>query len=161
MYYRFPSFRPNPPSETKTAQECLTEILSKCDQRQRFGTSHTETTMPSSKGRPTDPELREEVKEEVKKGSKGMLLEPWTLPVHSSVRPEGPSRAGNKRLSGRLLLTTVSLGGGTGSWSAWKASEMARRYEARGGDYEDTGENKNKAQKGPPEKKSSGGSKKK
>jgi hypothetical protein len=117
--------------------------------------------MPSSKGRPTDPELREEVKEEVKKGSKGMLLEPWTLPVHSSVRPEGPSRAGNKRLSGRLLLTTVSLGGGTGSWSAWKASEMARRYEARGGDYEDTGENKNKAQKGPPEKKSSGGSKKK
>ena len=30
---------------------------------------------------------------------------------------------------------------------------MAKRYEARGGDYEDTGENKNKAQKGAPEKK--------
>lgn len=47
----------------------------------------------------------------------------------------------------------VTSGGGAGSWSAWKAGEMARRYEARGGDYEDTGDNKNKAQKGAPEKK--------
>jgi len=30
---------------------------------------------------------------------------------------------------------------------------MARRYEERGGDYKDTGDNKNKAQKGEPEKK--------
>lgn len=37
---------------------------------------------------------------------------------------------------------------------------MAKRYEARGGDYEDTGENKNKAQPGPPEKKSGGAKKK-
>jgi len=70
--------------------------------------------MPSSKGEPTDPELREEVKNEVKAEEKG---------------------------------------GGKGSWSAWKAGEMARRYEDRGGDYEDTGDNKNKAQKGVPEKK--------
>jgi hypothetical protein len=47
----------------------------------------------------------------------------------------------------------LSVGGGPGSWSAWKAGEMARRYEARGGDYEDTGYNKNKAKKGEPEKK--------
>lgn len=45
------------------------------------------------------------------------------------------------------------LGGGAGKWSAWKAGEMARRYEAQGGDYKDTGDNKNKAQKGEPEKK--------
>jgi len=44
-------------------------------------------------------------------------------------------------------------GGGKGSWSAWKAGEMARRYEDRGGDYEDTPGSKNKAQKGPPEEK--------
>lgn len=44
-------------------------------------------------------------------------------------------------------------GGGKGSWSAWKAGELARRYEAEGGDYKDTGDNKNKAQKGEPEKK--------
>jgi hypothetical protein len=44
-------------------------------------------------------------------------------------------------------------GGGKGSWSAWKAAEMSKRYEAEGGDYKDTGENKNKAQKGTPEKK--------
>jgi hypothetical protein len=30
---------------------------------------------------------------------------------------------------------------------------MARRYEAQGGDYIDTGDNKNKAKKGEPEKK--------
>ncbi|KAK3114073.1 hypothetical protein LTR53_007967 [Teratosphaeriaceae sp. CCFEE 6253] len=73
-----------------------------------------ERTMPSSKGEPTDPELRERIKEEVKAESKG---------------------------------------GGVGKWSAWKAGEMARRYEAQGGDYKDTGDNKNKAQKGAPEKK--------
>lgn len=30
---------------------------------------------------------------------------------------------------------------------------MGRRYEAAGGEYKDTGDNKNKAKKGPPEKK--------
>lgn len=30
---------------------------------------------------------------------------------------------------------------------------MAKRYEAEGGDYVDKGDNKNKAQKGAPEKK--------
>ncbi|KAK4894115.1 hypothetical protein LTR27_007700 [Elasticomyces elasticus] len=44
-------------------------------------------------------------------------------------------------------------GGGKGSWSAWKAGEMAKRYEAAGGDYEDKGDHKNKSQKGAPEKK--------
>lgn len=48
-----------------------------------------------------------------------------------------------------------SLGGGAGGWSAWKAGELSRRYEAAGGDYKDTGDNKNKAQKGTPEKKDS------
>ena len=47
----------------------------------------------------------------------------------------------------------ISAGGGKGSWSAWKAGETAKRYEAQGGDYKDTGDNKNKAQKGAPEKK--------
>ncbi|RMY31429.1 hypothetical protein D0866_07296 [Hortaea werneckii] len=40
-----------------------------------------------------------------------------------------------------------------GNWSAWKAGELSKRYEAAGGDYKDTGDNKNKAQKGAPEKK--------
>ncbi|KXL44098.1 hypothetical protein M433DRAFT_21214 [Acidomyces richmondensis BFW] len=70
--------------------------------------------MTSSKGKPTDPELREMIKEEVKAEEKG---------------------------------------GGKGSWSAWKAGELSRRYEAAGGDYMDTGDNKNKAKKGTPEKK--------
>ncbi|KIW96712.1 uncharacterized protein Z519_02103 [Cladophialophora bantiana CBS 173.52] len=70
--------------------------------------------MPSSKGNPTNPELREKIKEEV---------------------------------------MNMEKGGGKGSWFAWKASELARRYEAAGGDYEGTGDNNNKAQKGKPEKK--------
>lgn len=32
--------------------------------------------MPSSKGKPTDPELREKIKEEVKNEEKGMWLGP-------------------------------------------------------------------------------------
>ncbi|KAK1056115.1 hypothetical protein LTR74_015147 [Friedmanniomyces endolithicus] len=70
--------------------------------------------MPSSKGEPTDPELREKVKEEVKGESKG---------------------------------------GGAGKWSAWKAGEMARRYEDAGGEYRDMGSNKNEAKKGAPVRK--------
>ncbi|RMY50719.1 hypothetical protein D0865_06744 [Hortaea werneckii] len=80
--------------------------------------------MPSTKGEPTDPELREKIKEEVKNEEKG-----------------------------KLTTDNFALGGGKGSWSAWKAGELSRRYEAAGGDYKDTGDNKNKAQKGAPEKK--------
>ena len=87
--------------------------------------------MPSSKGEPTDPELREQIKEEVKAEEKGMpmfIVDP-VFDIDSSV------------------------GGGKGNWSAWKAAEMSRRYEARGGDYIDKGDHKNKAKKGEPEKK--------
>lgn len=89
--------------------------------------------MGSSKGEPTDPELREKIKEEVKAEEKGIFFLPKHLPVCDT----------------NIILT----GGGKGQWSAWKAGEMARRYEAQGGDYKDTGDNKNKAQKGEPEKK--------
>lgn len=82
MYYRFPSFRSNPPSETKTAQACLQEILSKSDQHGRCSLSH-ENNMPSSKDKPTDPKPREEVKEEVKKESKGRNIRLRALVVLS------------------------------------------------------------------------------
>ncbi|KAK3698474.1 hypothetical protein LTR37_016945 [Vermiconidia calcicola] len=72
--------------------------------------------MGSSKGEPTDPELRQRIYEEVLNEEKG---------------------------------------GGKSSWSAWKAAELSKRYEAEGGDYKDTGDNKNKAKKGEPERKES------
>ncbi|PWO01402.1 hypothetical protein FA09DRAFT_314184 [Tilletiopsis washingtonensis] len=72
--------------------------------------------MPSSKGKPTDPKLREEAKEEVKQMEKG---------------------------------------GGKGNWSAYKAAEMAKVYEAKGGGYEDSGDNPNEASKGAPKPKES------
>jgi hypothetical protein len=51
---------------------------------------------------------------------------------------------------------TPRLGGGKGSWSAWKAGELARRYEAQGGGYLDKGDHKNKSKPGVPEKKEDG-----
>jgi len=44
-------------------------------------------------------------------------------------------------------------GGGKGSWSAWKAGEMAKRYEERGGEYENEDDSKNEPKKGAPTKK--------
>lgn len=49
----------------------------------------------------------------------------------------------------------MEKGGGKGQWSAWKAAEMAKKYEAKGGDYENTGDNPNKAEKGEPKPKES------
>lgn len=72
--------------------------------------------MPSSKGKPTDPKLREQAKKEV---------------------------------------MNMEKGGGKGNWSAWKAAEMAKVYEAKGGDYTDTGDNPNQAKKGDPAPKKS------
>ncbi|KIW08629.1 uncharacterized protein PV09_00585 [Verruconis gallopava] len=73
--------------------------------------------MPSSKGKPTDPKLREEVKEEIKQ------------------KPN-------------------SDGGGKGQWSAWKAAELSKEYERRGGGYENERGSKNEPKKGAPQPKS-------
>lgn len=106
MYYRFPSFRATPPSE-RTAQQCLAEILSKSDRRKKSSTSGTNEQGSSPEGKPTEPMLRAEVKEEVKRESKGKS-NPWSI--------------------GRRWFTNASfLGGGPGSWSMWKVSEMAKR----------------------------------
>lgn len=106
MYYRFPSFRATPPSE-RTAQQYLAEILSKSDRRKKSSTSGTNEHGPSPEGKPTEPMLRAEVKEEVKQERKSKS-NPWSI--------------------GRRWFTNASfLGGGPGSWSMWKASEMAKR----------------------------------
>ncbi|GAM82386.1 hypothetical protein ANO11243_003650 [Dothideomycetidae sp. 11243] len=51
-------------------------------------------------------------------------------------------------------VKNLDKGGGKGSWSAWKAGELSRRYEAAGGGYKNVAGSKNKPQKGEPEKKS-------
>ena len=53
-------------------------------------------------------------------------------------------------------VKNLEKGGGKGSWSAWKAMELSKRYEAKGGGYKDKGDHKNKSQKGAPEKKNEG-----
>jgi hypothetical protein len=47
----------------------------------------------------------------------------------------------------------MEKGGGKGSWSAYKASQMGKIYEEKGGSYEDTGSNPNSSEKGPPKPK--------
>lgn len=56
-------------------------------------------------------------------------------------------------------VKNLEKGGGKGSWSAWKAGELAKRYEAEGGGYKDKGDHKNKSKPGAPEKKENGDSK--
>lgn len=47
-------------------------------------------------------------------------------------------------------------GGGEGQWAAWKASKLAKEYEARGGGYENEAGSRNEPKQGEPEKKSEG-----
>ncbi|KAH9865062.1 hypothetical protein IAQ61_009008 [Plenodomus lingam] len=79
--------------------------------------------MVSSKGKPTDQKLHDEVKEEVKQ-------------------------------------KTNKDGGGKGQWSAWKATELSKEYERRGGGYENEAGSKNEPKKGAPQPKSAGKRKK-
>jgi hypothetical protein len=88
--HRFPSFHRNSSTTgVLTAREQLSEILSRHytaavaqeSRRRSEGDAEgrssreprREKRMPSSKGNPTDPELREQVKEEVKAEEKGMV----------------------------------------------------------------------------------------
>ncbi|KAK0878341.1 hypothetical protein LTR87_007879 [Friedmanniomyces endolithicus] len=81
--------------------------------------------MPSSKGEPTDPDLREKVKEEVKGESKGTS---HAIPIYTLPR------------WGRQLVSVEGRGDGEAVRGCW-------------GDYRDTGENRNEAKKGAPVKK--------
>ena len=107
VYYRFPSFHATLPSE-KTAQQCLAEILAKSDRRKKSSISGTdEDGMPSRKGKPTEPMLSAEVKRKDKQEKSGRF---------------------NARCVKRREFTNATfLGGGPGSWSMWKASEMAKQ----------------------------------
>lgn len=95
--------------------------------------------MPSSKGRPTDPELREELKEEIKQepnksgGGQGQwsAWKVWTY----------------------LLMYRQHLGC---YWYCTKASKLAKEYEKQGGDYENEAGSKNEPKPGEPQHKSEG-----
>ncbi|KAI1419230.1 hypothetical protein F5Y12DRAFT_720975 [Xylaria sp. FL1777] len=74
--------------------------------------------MPSSKGIPTDPELREDLKED-------------KISIHTR-------KAGHGVLSQvtEIKQEPNKSGGGEGQWSAWKAKKLAKEYEKQGGGYE-------------------------
>jgi hypothetical protein len=100
--HQFPSFHRNSSTTgVLTAREHLSEILSRhytaaiAQEIRRRGEGdaegrsarepRSERKMPSSKGNPTDPELREQVKEEVKAEEKGMADFVVSHSVHSLV----------------------------------------------------------------------------
>ncbi|KAJ0385219.1 hypothetical protein COL922a_006815 [Colletotrichum nupharicola] len=81
--------------------------------------------MPSSKGKPTDPELREEIKEEIK---------------------QEPNKSGGGEGQWSAWKGPIT--------NNYKASKLAKEYEKQGGDYENEAGSKNEPKKGEPEKKS-------
>lgn len=128
---RFPSFRPTPSCNTaKTAQESLADILAKA----------------------TRPPARN-TKDRGRGRSSGQSYTTTTAVARTMPSSKGTPTDPELREEVKEEVKAEEKGGGKGSWSAWKAGEMARRYEDRGGDYEDNGSNTNKAQKGAPEKK--------
>ncbi|KAI0129761.1 hypothetical protein BJ170DRAFT_286507 [Xylariales sp. AK1849] len=89
--------------------------------------------MPSSKGKPTDPELREELKE----GRHSSLAAACACTDSPQEIKQQPNKSG----------------GGEGQWAAWKAAKLAKEYEKQGGDYENEAGSKNEPKKGAPEHK--------
>ncbi|KAL5381689.1 hypothetical protein PMIN02_010202 [Paraphaeosphaeria minitans] len=102
--------------------------------------------MPSSKGKPTDPKLREEVKEEVKNetnkdgGGKGQWSA-WKVSCFPRFRCQCHLVFGMSRIPCLLAV---------------QASKLSKEYEKRGGDYENKAGTKNEPKKGAPQLKSGG-----
>lgn len=107
--------------------------------------------MPSAKGKPTDPKLKEKVTE----GNYPYLYRIVALPTCPT----------------EVKQQTNKDGSGKGQMAAWKvllslfktlsslveqsqAAKIGKEYEARGGDYENEPGSKDKPEKGPPQKKS-------
>lgn len=73
-------YLPVPPSHSAFHSPSL------LDSKPYHTSSYKPNKMPSSKGEPTDPELREKVKEEVKAEEKGKVS--IYLPIHSSINQQ-------------------------------------------------------------------------
>lgn len=102
--------------------------------------------MPSSKGIPTHPELREHLKEgkatvpyldnyRGKEGYDCILI--WFPSLSIEIQQE-PNKSGD----------------GKGQWAAWKGMKLAKEYEAHGGSYENDPGSKNEPKMGAPVAKS-------
>lgn len=90
--------------------------------------------MSSSKGNPTDPGLREKLKD----GLSSFLLYLQILNSYLTEIKQQPNKSG----------------GGEGQWAAWKANKLAKEYEAQGGGYENEPGSQNEPKKGVPQGKS-------
>jgi hypothetical protein len=96
--------------------------------------------MPSSKGKPTDPELREELKEGMaaRQLLNGTYVKYLDIDSRTAEIQQEPNKSGD----------------GKGQWSAWKGMKLAKEYEAHGGGYENQAGSKNEPKAGKPVAKS-------
>ena len=104
--------------------------------------------MPSSKGNPTDPELREHLKE-------GEYPPPGPLTPEYKIRSLGDLDL-TKKTHAEIKQEPNKSGDGKGQWAAWKGVKLAKEYERQGGEYEDEPGSKNQPKKGAPEAKGEG-----
>jgi hypothetical protein len=98
--------------------------------------------MPSTKGNPTDPKLHDKITEEIKQQTNkdGESSSPRLFPVTRLLQRS------RRRLTDTQHHTM--LGSGAGQMAAWKASKIAKEYEAQGGDYDNESGSKNEPKKG-------------
>jgi hypothetical protein len=122
--------------------------------------------MPSAKGKPTDPKLKDKVTE----GMRHLLMiTPIAIAPHKFIRMSidtihrgkttTQQRRQWKRQNGSMEGTSPSLYPKfqieiTELIRKPQAAKIGKEYEARGGDYENEPGSKNKPEKGPPQKKS-------
>ena len=125
--------------------------------------------MPSSKGKPTDPKLREKVKEEVKNetnkdgGGKGQwsawkvsahYILCYGLHVHAFWRCTYCARDARHTLETSDPYQVIKLV--SHPLTPLQATKLSKEYEKRGGNYENSPGSKNEPAKGTPQPKSSG-----
>jgi hypothetical protein len=98
--------------------------------------------MPSTKGNPTDPKLHDKITEEIKQQTNkdGESSSSRLFPV-----PRPRQRDGCRSTDTQSYTV---LGSGAGQMAAWKASKIAKEYEAQGGDYDNESGSKNEPKKG-------------
>ncbi|KAL9635854.1 MAG: hypothetical protein Q9164_003204 [Protoblastenia rupestris] len=97
--------------------------------------------MVSSKGKPTDPKLREEAKEGL-----------FTIVSHCDLACKLRFNANSRDADVKQMPNKD--GGGKGQMAAWKAGKISEEYEKRGGGYENEPGSKNEPSKGAPKAKS-------
>ena len=143
---RFPTFKDTPTcAEAKTAASSLREILAKCssssgtEQIDRNGDRANSNASSVSSSATNSPSPTRKVKKSRDKVDRTAILEskhqktPESKSVFSPEMVSSKGEPDNPKLREEVKeeVKNMEKGGGKGSWSAWKAMELGKRYEAK------------------------------